>query len=162
MYVADGGHRENLGLVELLRATRRGVLYSTRAATHPGRSRPSARRSSSRGVELGIDVDVSLDDLCPAAGASVPVECTVEGVVTYPADLGGGTGRLIYGRAQLSEAAMPDLHRYGAVDERFPDYSTLDQFLTEAEHLQLVALGHHVAERMVARHDGGNSIQPRV
>ena len=58
--------------------------------------------------------------------------------------------------------ALPDLLRFGAIDARFPDYSTIDQFLTEPEHLQLVALGHHLAERMVALHDGGNSIQDRV
>lgn len=162
VYVADGGHRENLGLVELLRERPDVVCCVDASGDAPGSFTTLREAIELARIELGIDVDVSLDDLCPAAGASVPVECTVEGVVTYPADLGGGTGRLIYGRAQLSEAAMPDLHRYGAVDERFPDYSTLDQFLTEAEHLQLVALGHHVAERMVARHDGGNSIQPRV
>jgi hypothetical protein len=53
---------------------------------------------------------------------------------------------------------LPALLQFGAVDDRFPDYSTLDQFLTETEFDQLVALGEHVAERMVLLHDGASSI----
>jgi hypothetical protein len=77
-----------------------------------------------------------------------PVECVVEGTVRYPADLGGGTGRLLYGRAQLCEGSPPELLRYGGTDRRFPAYSTADQFLTEREFDSLVALGVDVGARI--------------
>jgi hypothetical protein len=162
VYVADGGHRENLGLVELLRQ-RPDVAFCVDASGDAAQSfRTLAEAIELARVELGVDVDVALDGLRVAAGASVPVDCAVEGVIRYPAAMGGGTGRLLYGKSQLSEAALPGLLQFGAIDDRFPDYSTLDQFLTEAEHLQLVALGHHVAERMVQLHDRASSIDGRV
>ncbi|MCB1001899.1 MAG: hypothetical protein KDB40_21585 [Acidimicrobiales bacterium] len=162
VYVADGGHRENLGLVELLRERPDVVFCVDASGDRPQSFRTLAEAIELARVELGVDVDVTLDLLRVATGATVPLDCAAEGIVRYPESMGGGTGRLIYGKAQLSEAAMPELLQYGAVDARFPDYSTLDQFLTEAEHLQLVALGHHLAERMVELHDGASSIQVRV
>lgn len=158
VYVADGGHRENLGLVELLRQRPDVAFCVDASGDAPQSFQTLAEAIELARVELGVDIDVPLDGLRTAAGATVPIDCAVEGVVRYPAEMGGGTGRLLYGRSQLSEAALPELLQFGAIDARFPDYSTLDQFLTETEHLQLVALGHHVAERMVQLHDTASSI----
>ena len=88
-----------------------------------------------------------------------PSEPSQHGLRQFVRPHRGGTGRFVYGRSQLSEVAVPGLLQYGALDDRFPDYSTIDQFLTEAEHLQLVALGEHVAEQMVRQYETGNSIQ---
>jgi len=162
VYVADGGHRENLGLVELLRE-RPDVVFCVDASGDAPESFQTLRESIELArVELGIDIDIDLTCLRTQAQASVPLDCAVEGLITYPASAGGGTGRLLYGRSQLSEAAHPELLQYGAADARFPDYSTLDQYLTETEHLQLVAIGDHLAERMVRLFDTGNSIHDCV
>ena len=67
----------------------------------------------------------------------------------------GGTGRLLYGRHQLSEVSSPSLLQYGALDDRFPDYSTADQFLSETEFDQLVMLGEHVGDRIVRLFEAG-------
>jgi hypothetical protein len=158
VYVADGGHRENLGLVELLRERPDVVFCIDASGDRPGSFRTLAEAVELARVELGVDIDVGLDDLRIAEGATMPLDCAAEGTIGYPASMGGGTARLLYGRSQLSEASLTGLLQFGAVDDRFPDYSTLDQFLDEREHLQLVALGHHVAERMVRLHDGPSSI----
>jgi hypothetical protein len=157
VYVADGGHRENLGLVELLRE-RPDVVFCVDASGDTPRSMQTLREAIELArVELGIDIDIDLGRLQAAAGV-LPVDCVAEGVIRYPASEGPArpTARLVYGRAQLNEAAQPDLLRYGAIDDRFPDYSTADQYLTDIEHLQLVALGEHVADRIVARYEAGN------
>ena len=162
VYVADGGHRENLGLVELLRE-RPDVVFCIDASGDAPQSFQTLREAIELArVELGIDIDIDLAGLRAQAQASVPLDCAAEGVITYPALPDGGVGRtarLVYGRSQLSEAAHPELLQYGASDARFPDYSTLDQYLSETEHVQLVAMGDHVAERMVRLFDTGNSIQ---
>jgi hypothetical protein len=162
VYVADGGHRENLGLVELLRE-RPDVVFCIDASGDAPQSFQTLREAIELArVELGIDIDIDLTCVRSQVEASMPLDCAVEGLIRYPAPAGGGaasTGRLLYGRSQLSEASHPELLQHGAADARFPDYSTLDQYLTETEHLQLVAMGDHVAERMVRLFDTGNSIQ---
>lgn len=164
VYVADGGHRENLGLVELLRE-RPDVVFCVDASGDRPQSFQTLRDAIELArVELGVDVDVDLVTLRLQQETGVPLDCAVEGTITYPADADGvqRTARLLYGRSQLSEAAGPSLVQYGATDDRFPDYSTLDQYLTETEHLQLVAIGEHLAERMVRLFDTGSSIGGRV
>ncbi len=159
VYVADGGHRENLGLVELLRERPDVAFCVDASGDRPHSFRTLAEAIELARVELGVDIDIDLSSMAPQDRAVLPLACVAEGTIEYPASLGGGTGRLVYGRSQLSEVAVPGLLQYGAVDDRFPDYSTIDQFLTEAEHLQLVTLGEHVAEQMVRQYETGNSIQ---
>jgi hypothetical protein len=168
VYVADGGHRENLGLVELLRE-RPDVVCCFDASGDgagddgAGTDMHDAFRSLDEAIELalielGIDIDIDLSRLRRGGlqrGASMPLDCAAEGVVRYPDEMGGGTGRLLYGRSQLSEASPPALLQYGAVDDGFPDHSTADQFLSEIEFDQLVALGGHVADRIVRLFDEG-------
>lgn len=147
VYVADGGHRENLGLVELLRE-RPDTVFCVDASGDAAGSFQTLREAIELAlVELGIDIDIDLASVRNDSG--LPADCAAEGVIHYPAAMGGGTGRLLYGRSQLSESAPPGLLQFGASDERFPSYSTLDQYLTDAEHVQLVALGHHVTDRLV-------------
>ena len=147
VYVADGGHRENLGLVELLRERPDTVLCLDASGAAPGSFTTLDEAIALAAVELGVEVEIDLSTLRPVGG-SAP-SCVVAGTITFPEHLGGGTGTLVYGRAQVDATAPAELVAYAAGDRRFPDYSTLDQFLTDAEHVQLVALGEHVAARMV-------------
>ncbi|WP_332699858.1 hypothetical protein, partial [Halalkalibacter lacteus] len=78
-------------------------------------------------------------------------DCSAEGTIHYPAAMGGGTARLVYGRGQLSELAPHELTQFGAADTTFPDYSTGDQYLTDAQFGALVRLGAHVGERLASR-----------
>jgi hypothetical protein len=108
-------------------------------------------------IELGVDIDIDLVLLggTNSSNAVLPADCATEGVIQYPDSLGGGMGRLLYGRHQLSEVSSPALLQYGALDDRFPDYSTADQFLSETEFDQLVMLGEHVGDRIVRLFEAG-------
>jgi hypothetical protein len=101
-------------------------------------------------LELDITIDIELDEL-RADGRDDPADCSAEGTIHYPAAMGGGTARLVYGRGQLSELAPHELTQFGAADTIFPDYSTGDQYLTDAQFGALVRLGAHVGERLTAR-----------
>jgi hypothetical protein len=158
VYVADGGHRENLGLVELLRQRPDVVCCVDASGDDPGSFQTLYEAIELARIELGVDIDIDLGRL--RRDTALPLDCAVEGVIHYPepptAGSTAGTGRLLYGRYQLSEAAAPALLQYGALDDRFPHYSTADQFLSEVEYDQLVALGEHVGDRIVRLFDGGN------
>jgi len=148
VYVADGGHRENLGLVELLRERPDVVCCIDASGDRPGSFQTLKEAIALAAVELDIDIDIDLDRL-RAVDGMLPPDCAAAGTIVYPLTMGGGSGRLLYGRYQLSEAAAPALLQYGAAHPPFPNYSTADQFLSDDEHVQLVALGEHLAARIV-------------
>ena len=136
--------RENLGLVELLRERPDVVCCIDASGEPPGSFQTLARGRPLAAEELGVDVDVPLDELRGGAGA-LPLDCAAEGTIGYPAALGGGTGRLLYGRYQLSEdgaaGAAPVRAAHPTVPPRL-DRTTA--CITDGEHDQLVALGEHV------------------
>jgi hypothetical protein len=162
VYVADGGHRENLGLVELLREHPRVVCCVDASGDRPGTFQTLREAMELATVELGVDVDIDLARLRSTDGA-LPLDCAATGTIRYPASMGGDVGTIIYGRYQLSEIAPPELLQFRGTHPKFPSYSTADQYLDEDEHLQLVALGEHVAERILGLfEDRRNSIGTRV
>ncbi|MGE3588416.1 MAG: hypothetical protein AB7L17_11895 [Ilumatobacteraceae bacterium] len=154
VYVDDGGHRENLGLVELLRERPDVVCCVDATIEQPGSFESLGDAINLALVELGVDIDIDLAALRARGG--LPLDCAAEGVIRYPSSMGGGHGRLLYGRYQLSETSPSELLQYGAADARFPDYPASEQFLAQAEFDQLVALGEHVGDRIVRLFDGVN------
>lgn len=147
VYVADGGHRDNLGLVELLRERPDTVVSVDASGDAPGTFRALKDAIDLARIELGVDVDVDYGPIdLPERG--VPLDCVTTGRITYPAAMGGGTGRLFYGRYQVSEQAPAAVAQFAAANLRYPYYSTGDQFLTDDEHRALVALGQHVGDRL--------------
>jgi hypothetical protein len=144
VYVADGGHRENLGLVELLREHPDLIVCVDASGDQPD-SFTTLREAIELAItELGVDIDIDLGRL--SRRGTLPLDCAAKGTIKYP---DGTLATLLYAKSQLSESAMPSLLQYGAIDDRFPNYSTIDQNLTDAEHMQLVALGAHMADRMI-------------
>jgi hypothetical protein len=119
VYVTDGGHRENLGLVELLRQRPDVVLCLDASGDRRGTFQALHEAIELSRVELDIDVVIDLSALRPTN--AMPPDCVALGTIRYP---DGSSGTLVYG--------------------------TIDQYPAAADHLQLVALGHHVADRMVA------------
>jgi hypothetical protein len=155
VYVADGGHRENLGLVELLRE-RPDVAISIDASGDEPDSFQTLREAIVLAeTELDVRIDIDLARVRRRDG-QLPLDCVAEGTIVYPVVMGAGTGRLLYGRYQVSEAASASLLQYAAADVRFPNYPTSDQFLDENEHHQLVVLGEHVGARITQLFDGVN------
>lgn len=153
VYVADGGHRENLGLVELLRERPAVVLVVDASGDRPGSFATLREAVDLAAVELGVTIRIDLTDVrIPAEG--LPADCTAEGVIEYPPEMGGGTARLLYGRYQMSRLAPHQLVQFVATDPRFPAYSTGDQYLTDGQFVALVALGEHVGTRLAQRLDG--------
>jgi hypothetical protein len=119
VYVADGGHRDNLGLVELLRE-RPDVVYCLDASgDRRGTFQTLHEAIELSRMELDIDVVIDLSALEPTN--TMPPDCAALGTIGYP---DGSSGTFVYG--------------------------TIGQYPDDADHLQLVALGHHVADRMVA------------
>ncbi|MCW6009400.1 hypothetical protein K1W54_33380 [Micromonospora sp. CPCC 205371] len=171
LLVTDGGHYENLGLVELLRQAP-AVAYCfdasggrTLTASALGPAITLARQ------ELGIDITFDAwpsvlsdpDALTPGSATAEPVPAGLTGRlatsavlvarITYP-DLDGSgnrpTGTLYFGRAILTPDTPWPVLAYASDHPVFPNDSTSDQWFDSAQFDAYHALGRHVATRVLA------------
>jgi hypothetical protein len=155
VFVADGGHWENLGLVELLRRRCATIVCLDAAGDQPGSFSTLRQAVELAGLELpdvveridltGLDLIGSMPDV--PATASV-----AELAVVYRGDgpLEARTGRIVYAKAQLASNLDIALRRYAKADRRFPNYSTGRQFLTDEQFANLVALGREAGTSVAA------------
>lgn len=145
-FLTDGGHWDNLGLVELLRRRHRTIVCVDASADPPGSF--AALRQAAALARLAIedcDVRIDLGPLDDPALAADPVH-TLH--VRYTAPDGGGTcGTIVHAKAQAGAEIPVGLRRFAAGDRRFPMYPTGDQFLTDEQFAKLVELGEHVGGR---------------
>ncbi len=150
LYVTDGGHFENLGLVELLR---RGCteIYCFDAAGDAvdtfftlGEAVALARS------DLGVDIDIDPEIMAPPLGEQPAAERPlspvdhVEATFRYPPDATGHRvkGKLFYAKAAVTEADPWDVKAYAQKDEAFPTHGTVHQLYLEQRFEAYRALGH--------------------
>ncbi len=152
VYVTDGGHRENLGLVELLRRGCRTVVCIDASGDTPGSF--TTLRQAAELARLEVHAHIDLTSL-PAPTTAMPDGAQHVLPVEYR-DADGitviGHGTVVYVGAALFASAPDDLLAYGLEDTRFPHYSTGDQFLTEVQFRRLADFG--VAATEAALRDG--------
>jgi hypothetical protein len=145
VYVAGGGHWEDLGLVELLRRRARWIFCvdATEAGTAFDRAVVLAR------IECGAEIELDTRDLRGEAGARLPKSAVKTGVIRYH-DCGGvgaddcPTGLLFYGRATLAQDSPMNALSYSLRDGAHPRRPAYDGFLAEDEFNNLVRLGEWV------------------
>ncbi len=140
VYVTDGGHWENLGLVELIRRKTRIIISVDASADEPHSFNALMEAVELSLLECGATItfrDGEFDAMRPGGAPRPPKNwCTAD--IAY-AD--GSAGRLLFVKAQASEAMPLDVLRYSKEDPDFPNYSTANQFLSEAEFSNLAILG---------------------
>ena len=148
VYVTDGGHRDNLGLVEQLRERPDRMIVLDASGDTPGGFGTLRQAIELADVELDAQVDLVWDPIEPRAH-DVPLDCATTGTATFR-DGSGHVTSIVYAKAQISDTAPGSLRRFAASDPRFPDYSTADQYLSEEQFDRLVELGEHLADRIAA------------
>jgi hypothetical protein len=136
LYVTDGGHYENLGLVELLR---RGCtdIYCFDASGGTSFNALGDAVALAR-TELGIEITIDPRDLVPAGERSLANADCVSGQINYT---DGTQGTLIYARTVMTEDAPWDVHAYHDADGTFPHHPTSDQLYTDQKFEAYRALG---------------------
>jgi hypothetical protein len=152
LYVTDGGHRENLGLVELLRRRCKTMICIDSSGDTPGSYTTLRQAAELARLEVGATINLTA---LPAPGSPPPQWAHTILPVTYNAADGSkiGTGTIIHIAALMYEEAPNDLTAYGLEDVRFPHYSTGDQFLTEEQYRRLVLFGEAAATKAFAQGD---------
>ena len=147
VYVTDGGHWENLGLVELLRRGCTRVYCFDAAGDDLETFNTLGEAVALARSELGVEVIVD-----PVAGGLFPDPeldgysrtDVVVGAIKYP---NGVDGVLVFAKAAMPVDAPWDVKAYRGRDRRFPSHSTGDQFFNDEQFESYRALGAHAARR---------------
>jgi hypothetical protein len=162
----DGGHYDNLGLVELLRR-RCAVIYCFDAS---GASRPLADTLAGAMTlaheELGIEIELD-DEYELVAGGGTPLDpekplaaltdqlsksAVITASIQYP-DANGipaFVGKMIFAQADLTRDMPYDVLEFTQTDPGFPNDGTADQWFDVSRFDAYQRLGFYLGEQVAA------------
>jgi len=146
IYLTDGGHWENLGLVELLRRRCTQILCFDASTDADGAATDIGRAIALARSELGADIVLDPAPTMPRDGTH-SADLAVLGEVRYP---DGDKARLVYAKAALTEDLSWDLRSYHHRDSRFPHHSLSRQIFTDEQFEAYRSLGHAAGRRAAA------------
>jgi len=144
MYISDGGHYDNLGLIALLRA-RCAEIWCVDASPEPdGSAEELSRVLLLAEYEVGITHTLDLKAFRATAGY-YPTVYTC-GQINYR---GGGSAALRVIKLGLTNHAPTDLRNYGAANRPFPHHKTSRQWYDYDRSVAYRDLGHWAATACV-------------
>lgn len=163
----DGGHYENLGLVELLRHGCQLIYCIDASGDAPPFATTLAEAIALAWEELGVRIVLddptdlvpgSAEPLKPpdplsALNARLSKHAVVTGKITYPEPLRFGSGRystcgrLVVAKAALTPEMPYDLLAYAVANPTFPRRSTGDQFFDVGQFDAYQGLGRYLGAR---------------
>ncbi|SNR23427.1 patatin-like phospholipase family protein [Blastococcus mobilis] len=169
LQITDGGHYENLGLVEALRRRCTEIYCIDASGDKPPTAGTFAEAVALAYTELGVRIE--LDDeawrLVPGSGTPLPPPDPLEALnkrlsdrsvltarICYPAESGLPEGHrhgiLVFAKASLTPRLPYPLLSYAARNEVFPYDSTGDQFFDDGKFTAYSALGRAVGAEAAA------------
>ncbi|HVF73637.1 MAG TPA: patatin-like phospholipase family protein [Acidimicrobiales bacterium] len=169
LYVTDGGHWDNLGLVELLRRGCTEIYCISGAGDGPMSFGTIGEAMALAREELGVEFTLDPSPLRGPTAASSPAPTrelrrrpddskvapfapasAVKGTFRYTRHPKAAEGVIYYVEADLT-ADMPfDVHAFAESEPDFPDDPTSDQVFNHRQFESYRALGHHQAAAAVA------------
>jgi hypothetical protein len=165
LYVTDGGHFDNLGLVELLRRGCLTIFCLDGGGDLPGTYRALGEAVALARSELQVEIEIKPDPITPGKKDRVSPTDFVIGRFRFratPDSYRGGApepegdpdppwnGTLVYCRAAVTADAPVDVRAFARRDRHFPQHSTFDQLFNDEKFESYRALGGHTARRAVA------------
>jgi len=160
VYLTDGGHYENLGLVELLRRKCQVIVCFDASGDDLITCGTFVEALALAEEELGAKVKIDLSPLAPRKAASptpgvltaldgrLSERSVVSGTISYG---DGWTGRLVLAKASLTKETPAGVLAHAARQKKatFPNDSTGDQFFDESQFNAYSELGRHIATEAV-------------
>jgi hypothetical protein len=171
VYVTDGGHYENLGLVELLRRRPAKVYCVDASGDHGGVPDTLAAAIELAHEELGVDITFDnaaklgagpdqpgpvnpRDQLMAQVMPRLAPASVITGTIKYP-DLGPdyppSTAKIVLGKAVITPKTPFSLLAYASKNLTFPSDSTADQWFDVSQFDAYHSLGRHVGSLMMAQ-----------
>lgn len=150
LYVTDGGHWENTGLVELLRNTELDEVVCLDADDKPRETVSQiANAINLAQLECGVRVRLSLDPLRGPADGGRGGDYSPQSVAVGLIERGDSIGLLWYAKPVLTASTPLDLLSYAECDAAFPTTSTIDQFFHTSQFKAYRDLGRYNARTVV-------------
>jgi hypothetical protein len=152
LYVTDGGHYENLGLVELLR---RGCtqVYCFDASGGKPKGQLGDAIALARS-ELGVEIEFpegQLEALDETDGVAKAACAT--GTLRYTWSTPAVTGTIVYSPTVMTPELPWDVTAFRNEDPQFPHHSTLDQLFTDQKFEAYRVLGSCAATSAMSAMD---------
>ena len=145
LYVTDGGHIENLGLLELLRRGCRTIVCLDAAGGSTRTFSTLGEAIALAASELNVRIDINPAKALKPSGKHTNLADHVVGDIYYRGDPPDRpSGRLIYAKALVTADSPWDVQAYAAKDARFPATPTSDQLFSGETFDAYQALGRHV------------------
>jgi len=152
LFVSDGGHWENLGLVELLRRGCGRIICLDAAGDDLQHFATIGRAIALARSELGVEIlfnhvhgderQVPQDLVAPPMDSPFSKKACVRATIMYP---DGTRGVLLFVKAVIAEDAPEDAIAYNGHDPRFPCHKVTDQFFDDEQFESYRAIGRHAA-----------------
>ena len=146
LYVTDGGHVENLGLLELLRRRCATIVCLDAAGGSTTRFSTLGEAVALAATTLNVAIDIDPSAMGRVADGANACD-HVTGTIRYP---DGTEGRLVYGKALMTATAPWDVRAYATKDDRFPVHPTTDQLFGGETFDAYQSLGRCVGARCAA------------
>jgi patatin-like phospholipase len=152
LYVTDGGHFENLGLVELLRRGCNDIYCFDASGDLDETFYTLGEAIAIARTDLRVQIDIDPTSMCPKATETgcdddkLPPTEHVVGSILYP---GMEPGNLVFVKAAVTPQDPWDIRAFRQKDKRFPHHKTLDQLFNEEKFRAYWELGRHAAERAI-------------
>ena len=150
LYITDGGHYENLGLIELLR---RGctLIYcldasGDRAETFTTLGEAIALARS----EVGVDIEIDPTVLRPSDAGDPPANDHAIGSFRYCTTERQHEGTLVFCKTAVTTNAPWDVQAFKEKDRLFPNDSIFDQLFNDEKFEAYRALGARTTERALS------------
>ena len=152
VYVTDGGHYENLGLVELLRRGCTEIYCFDASGDHLDTFNTFGEAVAIARSELGVEISIDPFQMKPGEDDDnyVPVDHVI-GQLWFTGDREKKepSGRVILAKAGVTRTAPTDVRSWKERDKPFPTHGTASQLYTEERFEAYRALGAHIARASI-------------
>jgi uncharacterized membrane protein YgcG len=159
LYVTDGGHYENLGIVELLQ---RGCteIYCFDASGDPAGSFASLGEAIALArTDAGVEIDIEPEEMLPKKAGdgggetTEMVHASQQYVIGSFSRDGRKVGTIVYVRAAVTPDVPWDVRAYAKKDKAFPANPTTSQLYTGERFEAYRMLGVHGTRAAIAEMD---------
>jgi hypothetical protein len=150
LYVTDGGHYDNLGLIEALRRRPDHLIVIDASGDGPGKFTTLGQAIALARSEVGADVRIDPGGLRAGPGAAQCRDAYAHGTFTYPDDTGPAAHHLFYMKLAVPAGAPWDILAYQDRHPSFPTDSTLQQLYDDEEFEAYRELGYYCASAILA------------
>jgi hypothetical protein len=154
LYITDGGHYENLGLIELLRRGCTLIYCLDASGDRPETFTTLGEATALARSEVGVDIEIDPTVMRPSASGDRPATDHAIGSFRYCTTEREHEGTLVFCKTAVTANAPWDVQAFQEKDKLFPNDSIFDQLFDDEKFEAYRALGARTTERaLVSLHE---------